>query len=204
MREASPASNSLAKKIDLRIFDEPGEAIHFAQHAKRRLDLAIVSRGLSEVGERIRDDAAYIPTFSPAHEGLEESLDRLLGARCQVSVADEIDEQIRVGRGGADRVGLRGTIEPGHGNEREGHRLIRLCFQALSDRADRGAIRRIDEDEMAEQGRRRDELIGLAFLAPKLGDGKRDSAALEVANVDRIEFAPMADDETFAALRAAR
>ena len=57
---------------------------------------------------------------------------------------------------------------------------------------------------MAEQGRRRDELIGLAFLAPKLGDGKRDSAALEVANVDRIEFAPMADDETFAALRAAR
>ena len=68
------------------------------------------------------------------------------------AVADEIDEQVRVSRGGADHAGLRGAVEARDGDERQRHRLIRLGFQALSDRADCGAIRRIDEDEMTEQG----------------------------------------------------
>ena len=185
------------------MFDEPIEAVHLAQHEKRLFDLGVVHGGLRQIGERIRHDAADLPSLPAAEQSLKQSADRLFGTDGEVGVVDQIDEQIHLRCRFADHRRLRGAIEAGDRDQRQHHRLIRRYLQTVADRGDRRGVGRVDENEMSQQGRRGDQLFRLALLAPQLRDRKRDGAAFQIADVDRIQFPQVTDDEALAAPGAA-
>ena len=108
------------------MFDEPVEAIHFAQHAKRLLDPAIVSRGLRQIGERIRHDAADLPAFPAAKQVLKKARIDFSGPTARYVSSTRSTSKFIFAAAARIIVGLRGAIEAGDRDERQHHRLIGL------------------------------------------------------------------------------